>query len=599
MNLSSFFSSSTPTQATSKQWLMFGLLIVLLVYPWLNPIAPSPSSGVVPWLFSLACGLIAWLLIVDKKGPWFWQGANWLAWWLIGLVLAILSHTASLNGETVLTLAGLALLALAIDIGAKAKNNTNLLLMIAYAWLLAALISSVIALSQYFNFDDHLYPIFNIANEGEAFGNLRQRNQLATLLNIGLAVVIVWPMLAVKAGYLGQNSNGNTHSSSGIATRLNVWQWLITLLALQLITAANAASVSRTGMVGVLVLFGLTLVWFKNIHKDSLLIATASLLSYAFWVVVLPYASEWITGTHGFSLFGRLGLEGLGSCTSRKFLYLNVIDLIIEKPFWGWGWRELSFAHFSGAYDNRFCEILDNAHNLPLHFAVELGLIVTLLLIVPFVWMCIKAKPWAASTVASQMAWAVLSLVLLHSMLEYPLWYGPFMLAFGISLGLLWHNTHQQANNQKAAELRSALPGWLSFLGLIGLFYATFDYIRISQIYTVPEDRFAIFADAPYSHAQQSWLFAGPVYFAVLLETPVTPQNAQAKYDLAKKIMHYSPEGAVIEVQLQAAQLLGHASTEIESLKAQYKKVYPSDYAKYIESLKTTTTTPADEAASK
>lgn len=283
MNLSSFFSSSTPTQATSKQWLMFGLLIVLLVYPWLNPIAPSPSSGVVPWLFSLACGLIAWLLIVDKKGPWFWQGANWLAWWLIGLVLAILSHTASLNGETVLTLAGLALLALAIDIGAKAKNNTNLLLMIAYAWLLAALISSVIALSQYFNFDDHLYPIFNIANEGEAFGNLRQRNQLATLLNIGLAVVIVWPMLAVKAGYLGQNSNGNTHSSSGIATRLNVWQWLITLLALQLITAANAASVSRTGMVGVLVLFGLTLVWFKNIHKDSLLIATASLLSYAFW----------------------------------------------------------------------------------------------------------------------------------------------------------------------------------------------------------------------------------------------------------------------------------------------------------------------------
>ena len=214
--------------------------------------------------------------------------------------------------------------------------------------------------------------------------------------------------------------------------------------------------------------------------------------------MVLPYASEWITGTHGYSLFGRLGLEGLGSCTSRKFLYLNVIDLIIEKPFWGWGWRELSLAHFSGAYDNRFCEILDNAHNLPLHFAVELGLMVTLLLIVPFVWMCIKAKPWAASTVASQMAWAVLSLVLLHSMLEYPLWYGPFMLAFGMSMGLLCQSPTQQPKNQKPAQKRSALPGWLSFLGLIGLFYATFDYIRISQIYTVPEDRFAIFADAPY-----------------------------------------------------------------------------------------------------
>lgn len=591
MNLSSFFSSPQQLTPSKQQGLLVFVLIFLLVYPWINPIAPSPSSGVVPWLFSLACGLVAWLLIVDKKGPWFWQGANWLAWWLIGLVLAILSHTASFNGETVLTLAGLALLALAIDIGAKAKNKTSLLLIIAYAWFMAAFISSIIALSQYFNFDDTLYPIFNIANEGEAFGNLRQRNQLATLLNIGLAVVIVWPMLAVKAGYLGQNSNASPGISSGIATRINGWQWLITLLAIQLITAANAASVSRTGMVGVLVLFGLTLVWFKNIHKDSLLIATASLLSYAFWVLVLPYASEWITGTHGYSLFGRLGLEGLGSCTSRKFLYLNVIDLIIEKPFWGWGWRELSLAHFSGAYDNRFCEILDNAHNLPLHFAVELGLMVTLLLIVPFVWMCIKAKPWAASTVASQMAWAVLSLVLLHSMLEYPLWYGPFMLAFGMSLGLLWQSPTQQPKNQKVAQFRSALPGWLGFLGLIGLFYATFDYIRISQIYTVPEDRFAIFADAPYSHAKQSWLFAGPVYFAVLLETPVTPQNAQAKYDLAKKIMHYSPEGAVIEVQLQAAQFLGHANTEIESLKAQYKKVYPSDYAKYLKALANPDTT--------
>ena len=153
----------------------------------------------------------------------------------------------------------------------------------------------------------------------------------------------------------------------------------------------------------------------------------------------------------------------------------------------------------------------------------------------------------------------------------------------------------KQPKNQKAAQFRSALPGWLGFLGLIGLFYATFDYIRISQIYTVPEDRFAIFADAPYSHAKQSWLFAGPVYFAVLLETPVTPQNAQAKYDLAKKIMHYSPEGAVIEVQLQAAQLLGHASAEIESLKAQYKKVYPSDYAKYLKALANPDTTEAEE----
>jgi hypothetical protein len=29
--------------------------------------------------------------------------------------------------------------------------------------------------------------------------------------------------------------------------------------------------------------------------------------------------------------------------------------------------------------------------------------------------------------------------IVLHSLLEYPLWYGPFQMALGICLGLLWH----------------------------------------------------------------------------------------------------------------------------------------------------------------
>lgn len=567
------------------------ILVFLLVYPWVNPIAPSPSSGVVPWLFSLGCTLVAWLLVVDIQKAWYWQGDRWLAYWILGLVLAILTHTANFNGETVLTLSGLLLLVLAIDIGARAQKQTQLLCLVAYAWFFAAVVSSIIALSQYFNWDDALYPIFNIANQGQAFGNLRQRNQLATLLNIGLAVLVLWPILAtkVRATFLPSMSTVEAASSP---KNLNAWQWRLTIFSVQLLTAANAASVSRTGMVGVGLLFIISWVWYKSLGKTSLMISILALLSYAFWVAVLPFASEWITGIHGYSLFGRLGFEGLASCTSRKILYLNVLDLILEKPLWGWGWRELSLAHFSAGYNNRFCEILDNAHNLPLHFAVELGLILMALLVLPFIWKCLKAKPWHAQAVEKQLAWYVLALVLLHSMLEYPLWYGPFMLAFGLSLGLLWP---QQARgnpgyfpNRQFSLYREKLPGWIGFAGMVGLFFAAYDYVRVSQIYTVPEDRLAIFANNPYAHANRSWLFAGPVSFAVLLQTPVTPKNAQSKYDLAKKIMHYSPEGAVIEVQLKAAQLLGHPREEIKALEAQYKKVYPEDYANYVATLSST-----------
>ena len=36
------------------------------------------------------------------------------------------------------------------------------------------------------------------------------------------------------------------------------------------------------------------------------------------------------------------------------------------------------------------------------------------------------------------MAWAVLAVIGLHSLLEYPLWYGPFQIAFGLCLAWLW-----------------------------------------------------------------------------------------------------------------------------------------------------------------
>ena len=58
-------------------------------------------------------------------------------------------------------------------------------------WLLAALVSSAIALLQYFNLEAPLFPWVNQAQTGQAFGNLRQPNQLATLLVIGL-LALAW-----------------------------------------------------------------------------------------------------------------------------------------------------------------------------------------------------------------------------------------------------------------------------------------------------------------------------------------------------------------------------------------------------------------------
>ena len=48
----------------------------------------------------------------------------------------------------------------------------------------------------------------------------------------------------------------------------------------------------------------------------------------------------------------------------------------------------------------RFCDILDNAHNLPLHLAVELGLPAALLLCGTALWLTLQRKPWREADIS-------------------------------------------------------------------------------------------------------------------------------------------------------------------------------------------------------
>ena len=110
--------------------------VVLLALPWLNPFASGPSTAAIPWLVSVACAAVFLLL-------WSWSP-----------------------------------MALARPF--------------ALAWLAAALLSSGMGLLQYFGVAGALAPWVNHNTLGDAFANLRQRNQFATLTNVGLAALLWW-----------------------------------------------------------------------------------------------------------------------------------------------------------------------------------------------------------------------------------------------------------------------------------------------------------------------------------------------------------------------------------------------------------------------
>lgn len=493
------------------------LAVALAVLPWIYAGTSGPSPGVLPWLVSAAAatGLLLFFCLPES------------------LALPVKPSVDRLASD---------------------------------GWLLAGLLSAAMGLIQYAGLASQVSPWINQASIGEAFANLRQRNQFATLTNIALCALLF------QAGRHGRQS-------------LSV----ICLACAALLAAGNAASSSRTGLAQLLLLCCVPAMWPGWQARVGRLLAVA-LFAYVAALALLPLLA-------GFDVFANGALARLqagdAACASRLTLWSNVLHLIAQKPWFGWGWGELDYAHYITLYDGpRFCDILDNAHNLPLHLAVELGIPAAVLVCGLLAWWVARRKPWRETDPARQMAWAVLAVVLLHSLLEYPLWYGPFQMAVGLCLALLWRRkTDGDASSRlggsgHAISAMAVMPRLVLYAAgvavLAGCAYAAWDYHRISQIYLPPAGRDAAYRDGTLEKIRGSRLFRNEVSFAELGMTALTPANAQWTHETATRMLHFSPEPRVIEKVIESATMLGLNDEAVLHL-ARLRAAFPAEYARWTQ----------------
>jgi hypothetical protein len=230
----------------------------------------------------------------------------------------------------------------------------------------------------------------------------------------------------------------------------------------------------------------------------------------------------------------------------------------------------------------RFCDILDNAHNLPLHLAVELGIPLALAVCGGAGWVVWRARPWRETDPTRQMAWGVLAVIMLHSMLEYPLWYGPFQMAFGLCVWLLWPAPREPVAGSRpyARAAAAAIQLAVATALLAAVAYAAWDYHRVSQIYLAPQARELAYRDDTLDKVRGSWLFRNQVRFAELTTTALNRNNAQWTFDTAMALLHYSPEPRVIEKVIESAVMLGRDDDASLHL-ARYRAAFPDKYTKW------------------
>lgn len=296
----------------------------------------------------------------------------------------------------------------------------------------------------------------------QAAGNLRQPNQLSTLL--------VWSVIA-----LVWLSDRSLPPSSSRWVRV-----VVPAVALVLLVTCIVLTVSRTGMVCIAVL-GIWGWLDASLSRRSrgLLIASPAVYLVA-WLVLQHVADA---GLHAFEGGSRLHAADLSA--SRFSVWSQTLSLIAAHPWTGVGWGEFNFAWTLTPAAHRAHAFFDHAHNLPLQLWVELGLplgTAVLALLALSLFRALQACRTAnlADRPQVRAAFVLVLVAAVHAMLEHPLWYAYFLLPVAFALGYCLATAPAASATGHAWRRGVALvAGGVAALSAV----TAFDYHRVSSLF--------------------------------------------------------------------------------------------------------------------
>ena len=458
---------ANPRPPSEYPLLIATALAVAVPLTWAYQQPPLPafySQLVAGALWSLVLLLFSHSL---RRVLWAGDGRNAMssgmplrALWVCLLTLAVAHGVLALSPAFIvapvifnLALAGLITLAVLLS-GNAPELQRRWLGALLVGVLLAALFNSFVSLLQAFapNWTNDIWIASSAAPHDRASGNLRQPNQLATLM--------VWGVLAAT-----------------FLLRIGAPLWL---LACAPLAATLFATGSRTGVISLALIVIVALLRSSRVRswrrRSWLLLVVA----------VMPLA--WFAA----SVFTRSTADA--AMSQRLALWRDVLELIRQHPWTGVGIGQLNFAWTLTPLAARAPDVFDHAHSLPLQLAVELGLpaaVIILVLLATVLWRARAAMRTRAGATAALM----LAVVLVHSLFEYPLWFSYFLLPSAFLLAWLARSATADATPAQAEKnattlsryrLQKALPAVFAIAAvclLVALSFAMREYDKAVAIH--------------------------------------------------------------------------------------------------------------------
>ncbi|MFM0338274.1 PglL family O-oligosaccharyltransferase [Paraburkholderia fungorum] len=474
-------------------YLLTGAGVVLLVLSARPRIAfASPVVALVPLLFGLV--LVAQSVLLPVTQP----SMNWLGG---GYMLAAFMATHAGYGFT------------------RAKLNETALRWAAGALIVGGLFAVFCQVIQLFHLETRVSPLvvaYNVTVKRRPFGNMAQANHLATYIAFAMAGAL----------FLVQTRR----------LAVSIWLLVSTLFAVGLALTVSRGPWLQTG---VIVVAGLWMA-FAQTRDQSLLRRSKRdwLIPIALGVLffVVNALIRWANVRYHLEL-GQSAAERFkdaGQIAPRLALWKYGWTMFRTHPLLGVGWGEFPSYQYDYVRTLGGVEIANNSHNIFVDLLAKTGLIGLAIVLIGLIGWLVRVLR-APHTSARVFGVALIGVLVMHALVEYPQQYMFFLLPAMFVFGLL-----------ETRPLR-LVPGRLSFGvfvavvfgGLAALYPVYRDYARSEVLYygSRPAEQYR----ADPSFLFQAW---GEYGMATLL--PMNSMDLQHKLAMHKQAMALLPGETVL-----------------------------------------------------